>query len=217
MPHGRSYSFESFPVSQEIGKWWNSLSGTTDNNLFSADQARLQREWETGEAEAARVYNSAEAQKERDWQTEMSNTAYQRAAADMRAAGLNPASLGGDGTISPASTPSGGAASSSAPSGSAAGASSLGSGGPLGLVTRVAGLVLGRALISKFGHSAQAAKTAAGAVKAVKADVASCNSALATRTAKAFKYRMEPSGDFLDGKYYTYKQLSDISKTRWLD
>lgn len=34
-------------------------------------------------------FNSAEAQKNRDWQTEMSNTAYQRAAADMEAAGLN--------------------------------------------------------------------------------------------------------------------------------
>ena len=40
--------------------------------------------------EITRQWNSAEAQKERDWQTEMSNTAYQRSVADMKAAGINP-------------------------------------------------------------------------------------------------------------------------------
>lgn len=40
--------------------------------------------------QATRMWNTAEAQKERDWQTEMSNTAYQRSRADLEAAGLNP-------------------------------------------------------------------------------------------------------------------------------
>lgn len=54
-------------------------------------------------------YNASEAQKARDYETWMSNTAYQRAVADMIKAGINPilaAQLGG------ASTPSGVAATS---------------------------------------------------------------------------------------------------------
>lgn len=57
------------------------------------------------------AYNSAEAQKNREWQERLSNTAYQRAMEDMRKAGLNPIlaySMGG------ASTPAGSTASSSA-------------------------------------------------------------------------------------------------------
>lgn len=37
-----------------------------------------------------RLFNASEAQKNRDWLTEMSNTSYQRAVADLQKAGLNP-------------------------------------------------------------------------------------------------------------------------------
>lgn len=56
-------------------------------------------------------FNAEEAQKNRDWQEQMSNTAYQRQVADMQAAGVNPALMYGGAGASGASTPSGSAAS----------------------------------------------------------------------------------------------------------
>lgn len=54
------------------------------------------------------AFNHDEAVLQRQWQTEMSNTAYQRQVQDMRDAGLNPAlAVGGNGAV----TPSGSAAS----------------------------------------------------------------------------------------------------------
>lgn len=55
-------------------------------------------------------FNSAEAQKARDWQEYMSNTASQRSAADLEKAGINRLLAGHN----PASTPSGSSAQASA-------------------------------------------------------------------------------------------------------
>ena len=56
-----------------------------------------------------RKFNSAEAQAQRDWEQEMSNTAYQRSVADMKAAGLNPAMMYASNGAA-ASTPTGSSA-----------------------------------------------------------------------------------------------------------
>lgn len=66
-------------------------------------------------AHDARVFNANEAQKQRNWEQYMASTQYQRAMSDMKAAGINPASLSGV-NAQPSSVPSGASASSSAPS-----------------------------------------------------------------------------------------------------
>lgn len=93
----------------------------------------------------AMAYNSAEAQANRDWQEHMSNTAYQRAVKDMKAAGINPilAAMNGG-----ASTPGGGAGT--------IGAASMGLGSTSALG--------GSALSSNFQLSANASHNIASAV-----------------------------------------------------
>lgn len=72
---------------------------------------KKQSEKLTGAENEQNAFNAEEAQKQRDYETEMSNTAYQRQTADMRAAGINPALMYGGTGASGASTPSGSSAS----------------------------------------------------------------------------------------------------------
>lgn len=113
------------PVASGIGQLWNDVSGTT-----------AQMEWQ-----------SSEAQKARDFSERMSNTAYQRAVADLESAGLNPAGAVGN----PASTPA---------AATAQGVSS-GSGGFFGLAMNVASRLAGVALGTRLARSIYASSGSA--------------------------------------------------------
>lgn len=72
---------------------------TQQNTARSEQQAAELRRWQEQQNKVAMDFNAAEAQKNRDWQQMMSNTAHQREIRDLQAAGLNPilSAMGGNG------------------------------------------------------------------------------------------------------------------------
>lgn len=99
---GSNTSFNSAAAVDSGMPSWNEFSGSSDydwltmlkeisdsNNAFNLEQT-----------EKVNAFNAQEAQKNRDWQQKMSNTAHQREVKDLIAAGLNPVlSAGGQGAV----------------------------------------------------------------------------------------------------------------------
>lgn len=61
------------------------------NREWAEEQAQRQMDFQTNANRIAMDFSATEAAKQRAYETEMSNTAYQRAVEDLKAAGLNPA------------------------------------------------------------------------------------------------------------------------------
>ncbi len=87
--------------------FWNGLGNMFTGNLDFKRDMQLQ--------DIANSFTSMENQKSRDFEERLSNTAYQRAVADMRKAGLNPYLLYNSGRSMQATTPSSSSASGQIP------------------------------------------------------------------------------------------------------
>lgn len=87
-------------MADTLASYMDQIYKITDrNNAWSADQAAQLRDWQARQNKIAMDFNAAEAQKNRDWQQMMSDTAHQREIKDLQAAGLNPvlSAMGGNG------------------------------------------------------------------------------------------------------------------------
>jgi len=138
MGHAKAQQQRQFDFSAEqaaINRRFTSGEAATQRD-WAGEQAGISRDWQSGEAASARDFSRQEAITNRAFQERMSNTSFQRAMADIEAAGLSKIMMyGGQGAGTPSgamgvarqgsgATASGSAASGTAASGTGGAASS---------------------------------------------------------------------------------------------
>lgn len=152
--YGQAWDSRDNAVSLGLGAG-SSFNDELLSYFGQADKTEAQKAYVS--AVQAQDHESREAQKTRDWQTEMSNTSYQRAVKDMTAAGINPALAYQQGG---ASTPSGATASGKASSGGNQTMVSQLLANLMNTAVMAAGGIAGKAIGAKIASNASTAKVA---------------------------------------------------------